>query len=144
MAKVFSLVDDFDGKASADVQTREFVNPWTGKRSEIDLSEANWNGMVEALNVYVSLSRVSDWRPSNGVPNDSDRQFSQAAREWAKRSGREIADRGRVSAEILDEYRKHLAEMIQPKEESTPEESAPETPKVDTSKGRKASTTSAK
>lgn len=110
MAKqiIHKLVDDLDG-GDAD-ETVKFA--LDGVQYEIDLSKQNAAKMRDLLKPYVTngtrIGRggvVVGGRAARGrgVP-PSDREQNKAIRAWAKREGKDISDRGRIPAEIVEEY----------------------------------------
>lgn len=102
------LIDDLNGE-SAD-QTIEFGID--GRNYEIDLSEKNAGELRDALAAYVAAARRSSSGPRRrggaataGVRRPAiDREQNQAIREWARKRGMKISDRGRIPAEVLDTY----------------------------------------
>lgn len=112
MAKkvVVSLVDDLDG-GRAD-QTIQFG--LDGADYEIDLSTDNVQKLRAALDSYVTVARPCDAgrRPRRSraprtvaaAPQSVDRAQNQAIRDWARRRGMFISDRGRISATVLKAY----------------------------------------
>ena len=100
-----SLIDDFDGK-QADGTVQFGLD---GVSYEIDLSEKNAKKMREGLRPWVDAGRRiggSRWRRAVGTGGVSvDRKQSAEIREWARKSGYEVARRGRIRAEVLDAYR---------------------------------------
>lgn len=109
-----SLVDDMDGSTAA--ETLEFG--LDGVSYEIDLSEANASKLRDALAGYVTNARRAGGRRrassgggarrSGGAgPRPSvDREQNAAIREWARKQGMKISDRGRIPAEVLAAYHK--------------------------------------
>ncbi|MEU8216705.1 Lsr2 family protein [Micromonospora taraxaci] len=120
MAKrvIHQLVDDLDG-GSAD-ETIKFA--LDGVQYEIDLSAANAaklrdvfspytanglkigrGGVARSARVSHSAAGVGRLRGgrTGGVTN---RDQNKAIRDWAKRVGKEISDRGRIPREIVAEY----------------------------------------
>jgi hypothetical protein len=98
-----SFVDDLDG-SEAEGAVRFGLD---GTEYEIDLNAAHAEALREALGKYVEHARkagsgVSGRRPSR-APRRS-RQDSTVVREWAKSQGLEVAERGRVSADVLAKY----------------------------------------
>ena len=87
------LVDDLDGEPADG--TVEFGID--GKKYEIDLSEANAKRLREALAEFVA---AAGRRPS------IDREQNQAIRDWARKRGMKVSDRGRIPAEVLEAYHK--------------------------------------
>lgn len=108
-----SLVDDLDG-GQAD-ETVEFA--LDGVSYQIDLSNENATELREALNGYLSSARRAGGRkkpgprPSAGGRSTSgqtsaDREQNQAIRDWARKRGLKVSDRGRIPADIVDQYHK--------------------------------------
>ncbi|MGA8117626.1 MAG: Lsr2 family protein [Actinocatenispora sp.] len=104
------LVDDLDGGEAE--ETVKFG--LDGTNYEIDLSDANAQTLRDALASYVGVARKvgraasvrGGTAPRNRAASSaaSDREQNRAIREWAKRKGLEISDRGRISQEIVDRY----------------------------------------
>lgn len=102
-----SLIDDLNG-STAD-ETVEFG--MDGKIYEIDLSNSNAEKLREVFVAYVTVARRSgERRRSTGVgsterrPTVTDRQQSQAVRDWARQQGMKVSDRGRLPADLLNAY----------------------------------------
>ncbi|BEL11003.1 Lsr2 family protein [Actinoplanes philippinensis] len=110
MAKqiIHKLVDDIDG-VDAD-ETVKFA--LDGIQYEIDLSEKNAAKLREVFEPYLKhgtkVARggvVVGGRAARGRGGaTADREQNKAIREWAKKSGKEISDRGRIPQEIVDEF----------------------------------------
>ncbi|WP_433531273.1 histone-like nucleoid-structuring protein Lsr2 [Micromonospora sp. CA-263727] len=110
MAKqiIHKLVDDLDG-GDAD-ETVKFA--LDGVQYEIDLSSGNANRLREAFSAYVAHGTkvgrggvVVGARAARGRgATSADREQNKAIREWAKKAGKDISDRGRIPQEIVDEY----------------------------------------
>lgn len=113
------LVDDLDGE-SAD-ETVEFGID--GKSYEIDLSNENAGRLRDVLADFVSAARRAGGRRrvggSAGTGSGSggagaapkgrasiDREQNQAIRDWARKRGMKVSDRGRIPAEVLEAYHK--------------------------------------
>jgi Lsr2 len=101
------LVDDLDGDVAD--ETVEFGVD--GKNYEIDLSTANAKKLRDALAEFVaSARRAGGRRRGGGAPAAAarrpsiDREQNQAIREWARKRGMKVSDRGRIPAEVLDAY----------------------------------------
>ncbi|PVZ13016.1 histone-like nucleoid-structuring protein Lsr2 [Actinomycetospora cinnamomea] len=113
---VVSLVDDLDS-SEAD-ETVEFG--LDGATYEIDLSEANASRLREALADYVAHARRSGGRRRPSTPASSstssrrsgggraavDREQNQAIREWARKQGMTVSERGRIPSEVSEAYHK--------------------------------------
>jgi hypothetical protein len=109
---VVSLVDDLDG-GQAD-ETIEFG--LDGKNYELDLSSKNAEKLRSAISQFVSVARRPTGRRRSGRGGASsavapstgrasvDREQNQAIREWARKQGLKVSDRGRIPAEVLDAY----------------------------------------
>ena len=104
---IVTLVDDLDG-SEAD-QTVEFAID--GVSYEIDLSEGNAAKLRDALAGFVSHARRTGGRrrgasrgTGGGARPGVDREQNAAIREWARKRGMKVSDRGRIPAEVLDAY----------------------------------------
>ncbi|MCY7340452.1 MAG: Lsr2 family protein [Pseudonocardia sp.] len=105
------LIDDLDGD-TAD-ETLEFGVD--GKSYEIDLSKDNAGKLRDALAEFVASARRTGGRArraaaaaqtSNGQVRRPtiDREQNQAIREWARKRGMKVSERGRIPAEVLEAY----------------------------------------
>jgi hypothetical protein len=105
-----SLVDDLDGSEAE--ETVEFG--LDGAFYEIDLSEDNAERLRDALADYVDHARRSGGRKRSGArlvvagrpprTASADREQNQAMREWARKQGMNISDRGRIPKEVAEAY----------------------------------------
>ncbi|MFV8244574.1 histone-like nucleoid-structuring protein Lsr2 [Mycolicibacterium peregrinum] len=101
-----TLVDDFDGEATAD-ETVEFG--LDGVTYEIDLSSKNATKLRNDLKQWVEGRRVGGRRrgraagPARGR-GAIDREQSAAIREWARRNGHNVSTRGRIPADVIDAF----------------------------------------
>lgn len=102
-----SLIDDLDGDRAE--ETVEFG--LDGKTYEIDLSSSNADKLRDALSGYVAAARKAGRRRAGSAPGTApvrragvDREQNQAIREWARKRGMKVSDRGRIPAEVLDAY----------------------------------------
>ena len=107
---VVHYVDDLDGGKAEGTVAFAFA----GSNYEIDLSKRNRTAFEKAVAPYVQAARKV--RPARGrktvakrtrgtaADATSSRERMQSVRQWAKQQGFEVADRGRVSQEILDLY----------------------------------------
>jgi len=105
-----SLVDDLDGSTAG--ETVEFG--LDGAFYEIDLSDDNAERLRDALADYVEHARRSGGRkrPSGRVAvagraprtASADREQNQAIREWARKQGMNVSDRGRIPKEVSEAY----------------------------------------
>jgi hypothetical protein len=105
-----TLVDDLDGSEAE--ETVEFG--LDGAFYEIDLSEDNAERLRDALSEYVEHARRQSGgrkrmagRAGSGRaprPASADREQNQAIREWARKQGMNVSDRGRIPKEVTDAY----------------------------------------
>ena len=108
MAKktIVELTDDLDG-SPADETLRFALD---GSEFEIDLSTAHAQQLRNALQPFAKAARSLNGkrggrrRGGSGSRASRDRQQLQGIRDWAKREGYKVAQRGRVSAEIQRAY----------------------------------------
>lgn len=104
------LIDDLDGEAAD--ETIEFG--LDGKSYEIDLSTGNASRLRDALAAFVGAARKtggSGRRRGAAAATSAaarkpvvDREQNQAIREWARKHGMKVSDRGRIPAEVLTAY----------------------------------------
>jgi Lsr2 len=111
MAKetIIRLVDDLDGGLAHETVRFEL----DGNLYEIDLSSKNAKKLRSEIAVFVDKgSRVSN-RPNpgrtrtnatRGGPVTMDKEQNRAIREWAHNQGLEVADRGRIKRDVVDEF----------------------------------------
>jgi len=105
---IHKLVDDLDGGDAE--ETVNFAND--NIQYEIDLSEKNAAKLRDVFAPYVGAGArvarggvVVGGRAARGRGGaTADREQNKAIREWAKKSGKEISDRGRIPQEIVDEF----------------------------------------
>ena len=103
-----TLVDDIDGSEAE--ETVKFA--LDGTQYEIDLSDKNAAKLRELFEPYVDAGSkvarggvVVGGRAARGRGGaTADREQNKAIREWAKKAGKDISDRGRIPQEIVDEF----------------------------------------
>jgi Lsr2 len=111
MAKktIVELTDDLDG-SPADETLRFALD---GSEFEIDLSKAHAKELRNALQPFAKAARSLNGKRggrrrggsgSSGSRASRDREQLQGIRDWAKREGYKVAQRGRISAEIERAY----------------------------------------
>src|SRR5918994_3814830 len=99
-----TLVDDLDG-GTAD-ETVSFAID--GAHYEIDLSSKNAQKLRDAVTPFVGAARKAGrtaTRNTRGRGTGSaavEREQNQAIREWAKKKGLNVSERGRIPAEIVE------------------------------------------
>lgn len=107
--KIVHLVDDLDG-GTAD-ETIAFG--LDGQTYEIDLSGEHCTSLREQLSTYVAAARrtgsSSTPRRRRGGSTDSggphSRAEAKAIREWARTSGYQVSNRGRIPSAVVRAYR---------------------------------------
>jgi hypothetical protein len=101
---VVELVDDLDGGEADETVTFAL----DGVDFTIDLSAENASRLRDTLAEYVGHARRTDLRkPSrtgarNG--NGNGKPDVQAVREWARSQGETVAERGRISHDLLTRF----------------------------------------
>lgn len=101
------LLDDIDG-GEAEETLRFGLD---GVNYEIDLSAKHAEKLRASLAKFVLSSRrvgrgqvVSTGRGRPSGPAKVDRAQNQAIRDWAKSKGIVVSDRGRISAQVVEQY----------------------------------------
>ena len=95
---ITTLVDDVDG-SEADETIQFGID---GATWEIDLSRQHAGELREALNQYIWHGRKVGGRTGRKSLVRAD---NRAIRKWAEARGIPINAKGRVSADVLDQYR---------------------------------------
>jgi hypothetical protein len=98
------LEDDIDG-SEAD-ETVSFA--LDGATYEIDLSSANAAQLRDSLATYIGHARRAGGRRSAGRPASraAGKRDLADVRQWARKNGHTVSERGRISAEIQAAYDK--------------------------------------
>jgi hypothetical protein len=106
---IVELVDDLDGTASEDISTVSFS--LDGADYEIDLNSSNAEDLRNTLEEFVAAARRTGGRFKRGSGSTksaarpaADREQTKAIREWARQNGFDLADRGRIPANVLTAY----------------------------------------
>ena len=105
---IVQLEDDIDGGVAA--ETVAFA--LDGTSYEIDLSAKNAGKLRDALATYVaharragrSGARTAAGGRRTGRGARTDREQTQAIREWARKNGHKIGEKGRIPASVLEAY----------------------------------------
>ncbi|MET9030951.1 Lsr2 family protein [Nocardia sp. NPDC004168] len=103
---VVEMVDDYDGRSLAE-ETVNFA--LDGIAYQIDLSVPNADSLRGVFAQWTPHARkVSRIRRAHDSQRKSATARDQTAtiREWARKMGIEISSRGRISAEVLEQYKK--------------------------------------
>jgi hypothetical protein len=100
------LEDDLDGSPADETVTFAL----DGVSYEIDLSDTNAGKLRDALAPYVGHARRSSGRRSSSARPQGSRSGAKRdladVREWARKNGHKVSDRGRISAEVQAAYDK--------------------------------------
>ena len=101
--------DDIDG-STGDVRTIPIAVD--GQQVEVDLSSANVDKLMAALEPYLSAGRkvgagstTSGRRRTSAPAGPATSSDTQAIREWAQANNIEVNARGRIKKEIVEAYR---------------------------------------
>ncbi|QGN58370.1 Lsr2 family protein [Nostocoides sp. HKS02] len=98
------LEDDLDGSEADETVTFAL----DGVTYEIDLNAANAAGLRDSLAPYVGHARRAGGRRAAGRPSSrgGGKRDLADVRDWARKNGHKVSDRGRISAEIQAAYDK--------------------------------------
>jgi hypothetical protein len=95
------LQDDLDG-GPADETLRFGLG---GAQYEIDLNKKNARAFRQQLAPYIEHARrAGTGQRRRSVRSSSNRQRSGGIRAWAKDQGIELSDRGRIPANVVEQY----------------------------------------
>ncbi len=96
-------IDDITGKESPEIETHTFA--LNGVNYEIDLASESYDALADALTPYIEAGRKVS-RAKNGAARKSatDGPSAEEMRTWARESGYEVNDRGRVPRDIREAY----------------------------------------
>ncbi|MFA1543551.1 MULTISPECIES: histone-like nucleoid-structuring protein Lsr2 [Actinomadura] len=99
---IVQMTDDLDGAEAS--ETVSFAID--GKAYEIDLSEKNADKLRSALHPYMDGGRrIKAVRGGKATTRGtSSRERSAEIREWAKSTGVKVNDRGRIPANVIEQY----------------------------------------
>jgi hypothetical protein len=103
------LVDDLDGTAADDITTVTFG--LDGATYEIDLTANNAAKLRNRFGDFVDAGRRTGGRVKRGTspikgaaPTAANREQTKAIRDWARQSGFELSDRGRIPANVIEAF----------------------------------------
>lgn len=104
---IYMLSDDLDGSDAE--ETISFA--LDGSNYEIDLNSKNAAALRKALDKYVAAARrgttskVARRRPSSGRSARRGDVDPKAVRAWAQEHGIAVSSRGRIPAEVIEQYK---------------------------------------
>jgi len=96
------LVDDLDNSDADETVTFAL----DGVTYEIDLNEGNASKLRDAFAPWVGHARRSGGRKATARGAGARRKDVSAVREWARKNGHDVSERGRIPATIQDAYDK--------------------------------------
>ena len=113
---VVELVDDLDGTVDTSIETVRFG--LDGVSYEIDLRDANAGALRDQLAEFIEAARRTGGRirraaagvsaqavgSTSGMGSGRSREQTQAIREWARKNGHEVADRGRIPSGVIEAF----------------------------------------
>lgn len=103
------LVDDVDGGEASETVTFAL----DGTAYEIDLSADNAKSLRDAFAPFVASARKAGRTGGRGGATRGgrgrgsttmDREQAAAIRDWARKQGLKVSDRGRIPANIVEQY----------------------------------------
>jgi hypothetical protein len=104
---IVQLIDDLDQGVAEETVSFGL----DGSTFEIDLSTKNAAKLRDSLAPYVANARRSSRsgsRPAGSSRRSrgarGDREQTQAIREWARKNGHKVGEKGRIPAHILEAY----------------------------------------
>ncbi len=117
---IVTLVDDLTGEEAENISTVEFA--LDGVTYELDLTDENSTKLHDSLSEYAKAGRKiggrrrSGPRPgraikSTGATAGYNRETLKSIREWAKKNGHNVSDRGRLPAGVLQAWQTAQAGM---------------------------------
>jgi hypothetical protein len=103
------FVDDLDGSEAVGTVTFALES----RAYEIDLSDENTDKLHEALAPFIEHARQigrgsgrgrGRRQPAPEKHTRSNREQTQAIREWARQNGHQVSDRGRIPKSVIQAY----------------------------------------
>ena len=100
---VVELIDDLDGGKAEETVTFGL----DGRSYNVDLSGRNAKALRKALAPFVGSARKVGAKQSRGTARKTTVRSgpnTQEVREWARSQGMQIADRGRIPADVTAQF----------------------------------------
>lgn len=105
---VRQLIDDIDGTEIPDGGGERVEFSLRGVEYQIDLSATNVAKLDKVLKPYLDAAmrlRGARGRRAKGAGRGvASREQLAAIRDWARKNGYEVSDRGRIKAEIMEAF----------------------------------------
>jgi hypothetical protein len=110
---VVQLIDDLDGSSTDSIETVSFA--LDGAAYEIDLHQGHAGELRDVFAEFIPSARRTGGRLKHGpvtAPSGTStsngsgrsREQTQAIREWAKKNGHQVSDRGRIPAAVIEQF----------------------------------------
>ena len=110
---IVTLVDDLTGEVAENISTVEFT--LDGRAYQLDLTDENSAKLHDVVSQYVNAGRKiggrrrSSVRPGRAIKSTGpgpgyNRETLKSIREWAKKNGYQVSDRGRLPGEVLQAW----------------------------------------
>ena len=101
---IVKMYDDLDG-SEIDAEGKSVSFSFDGVSYEIDLSSKNVQKMREDLRTYTEKARKVSGRGRGSAKAEPAPVDTKAVRAWAEEQGMEVSARGRLSTELIEQYR---------------------------------------
>ena len=101
---IVKMYDDLDG-SEIDAEGKSVSFSFDGVSYEIDLSSKNVQKMREDLRTYTEKARKVSARNRGSAKAEPAPVDTKAVRAWAEAQGMEVSARGRLSTELIEQYR---------------------------------------
>jgi hypothetical protein len=103
---IVKTYDDLDG-SEIDAEGKSVSFSFEGASYEIDLSSKNVDKMRQAFAVYTEKARKVSGRGARGSAKAAEPAplDTRAVRAWAEEQGMEVSARGRLSSDLIEQYR---------------------------------------
>jgi hypothetical protein len=100
---ILIIEDDLDGSSASETVSFSVQ----GVEYQLDLSDKNAAKFQKALDPYINAARrVGGRKKSNGSSRGGSASVDTASvRAWAQANGLHVSTRGRISADVLEQYK---------------------------------------
>jgi hypothetical protein len=95
-----TLEDDLDGGDA----TETVAFALDGRSYEIDLNDKNAKALRDALAKYLGVARRAGGRSAGAKRRTQVGTSAREIRDWARSTGRQVPDRGRIPSEIREAF----------------------------------------
>jgi hypothetical protein len=115
---IVQLFDDLDGSTGEDIRLVEFS--LDGVTYEIDLNDANAATLRDGLAEFVDaarrtggrLKRAAAFPAAKPAGEVRSKEQTRAMREWARRNGHDVSERGRIPSAVVDAFEQAHASAV--------------------------------